>query len=152
MGVQTFARVHVLATKSKYRKNLRLGRIPLLPCLCREPKIAARALCSGHFWWIMTCESSRVGGPLFPKTSANSTNRQITAAMGNLGYEQGRRYSPNAFRRGATEEINDSGSTIAAIIKSCAWAEAGFKYYMDLQRDEAISISLLLLGNAYSNS
>ena len=72
--------------------------------------------------------------------------------MEKLGYDQGRKYSPHAFRREATEEIKDSGSTFATIIKSGTWTAAGFKSYLDLQRDEALNISRLLLENADSNS
>ena len=152
IGVQTFEQIEVLVIKFKYRKNIRGGCILLRPCLCNEPKMAARALCPVHFWWKKICESTRVGDPLFPKTYANSVNQQIKAVMDKLGYEQGRKYSSHAFRRGATEEIKDSGSTFATIIKSGTWTAAGFKSYLDLQRDEALNISRLLLENADSNS
>ena len=152
IGVQTFEEIQVLVIKSKYRKNIRGCCIPLRPCLCYEPKMAARALTPAHFWRKLVCDSGRVGGPLFPETSANSANRQIKAAMEKLGYDQGREYSSHAFRLGETEEVKDPGSTFAAIIKSGTWAAAGCKPYLDIHRDEALNISRLLLGNADSNS
>ena len=73
--------------------------------------------------------------------------------MEKLGYGQGRKYSPpTASNEGGTEEIKASGSTFAAIIKSGIWTAEGFKSYLDIQRDEALKISRLLLENAASNS
>ena len=136
-----FEKVQVSATKFKYRKNLRGGRIPARPCLLDGPKTAARPISPPHFWRMAICDSSRVGGPLSPKTSAGSIRQQIRKAMWKLGYGQGRSYSPHSFRRGETDEINDSGSNFATIIKSGTWAAAGFMSYLDLQRGESLNIS-----------
>ena len=72
--------------------------------------------------------------------------------MTKLRYDQGRKYSPHAFRRGATEEIKNSGPTFATVIKSGGWAAAGYKSYLDLQADEAVNISKLLLDTTNSDS
>ena len=116
------------------------------PCLFRCPKIAGRSAYPSQFWWEVVRDSSRVGRPLFSGTSANSINEQMNAAMGEVGCCLGREYSPYAFRRSTAEEIKDSGSTSAAIIKSGTWAADGLKSYVDLQRDDALNIPRLLLG------
>ena len=66
--------------------------------------------------------------------------------MAAMGFGQGGLYSPHAFRRGETQEIIDSGSTISTIIKSGTWLSACYKNYLDLKADEEINISTLLLG------
>ena len=90
--------------------------------------------------------------PLFPKTYANSINQQLKAVMTKLDYDRGHKYSSHAFRRGATEEIKNSGSTFATIITSGGWTAAGYKSYLDLQADEAVNISKLLLETTNSDS
>ena len=74
-----FEKVQVSATKFKYRKNLRGGRIPARPCLLDGPKTAPRPLLPAHFWRMAICDSPRVGGPLSPKPprapSANKSGR-----------------------------------------------------------------------------
>ena len=47
--------------------------------------------------------------------------------MRDLNYEDGHRYSPHAFRRGATREILNSGSTFPTILKSGIWNSGGYK-------------------------
>ena len=42
IGAEKFEKVHFRAIKSKYRKNLRGGRILIWPCICHGRKTAAR--------------------------------------------------------------------------------------------------------------
>ena len=72
--------------------------------------------------------------------------------MTKLGYPDGPKYSPHAFRRGATQEIKDSGSTIALIIQSGTWAHSGYKAYLGLQADFAINIPRFVLDALGSGS
>ena len=51
----------------------------------------------------------KAGAPLFPGIKPNAFNRQLKAAMAALGFGRGGMYSPHAFRRGATDEIKNSG-------------------------------------------
>ena len=72
--------------------------------------------------------------------------------MTKLGFSDGPKYSSHAFRRGATQEIKDSGSTLSVIIKSGTWTHSGYRAYLDLQADYAINISSLLLEALGSDS
>ena len=72
--------------------------------------------------------------------------------MTQMGYPGGPKYSSHAFRRGATQEIKDSGSTLALIITSGTWTHAGYKAYLDLQADFAINISRFALDALGSGS
>ena len=152
IGAQASDEIQDLATNPKYRQNIRGGCVLLRPCLCHEPETAARALFPSRFWWEMICDSVRFGDHMRPKTPAHSTNRQIKDVVGEIGYGQGRKYSPRAIRRGSNGEIKKPGAAFATIAKSGAWAEAGFKCYLGIQRGETRNISRLLLRNADSNS
>ena len=59
---------------------------------------------------------------------------------------------PHAFRCGATQEIKDSGSTLALIITSDTWTHAGYEAYLDIQADFAINISRFALDALGSGS
>ena len=72
--------------------------------------------------------------------------------MTRLGYNQGGKYSSRAFRRGATQEIKDSGPTLALIIQSGTWTRAGYKSYLGLQADYAVNISRFVLDAIGSDS
>ena len=53
---------------------------------------------------------------------------------------------------GETQEIKNSGSTLATIVKSGTWLSACYRNYLDLAADEAINISTLLLETIGSDS
>ena len=72
--------------------------------------------------------------------------------MTKIGHLGGPEFSSHAFRRGATQEIKDSGSTISLIIQSGTWTNAGYRAYLDLQADYAINISSLVLDALGSDS
>ena len=89
---------------------------------------------------------------MFPNVSANMFNPRLKRAMCDLNYVGGHRFPSHAFRRGATQEIFNSGSFLATILKSGMWNAAGYKSYLDLHADEAINISALLATAIDSDS
>ena len=152
MGIQRMDDTEVLVAKFRFRKNMRGGCILIRPCLCAETHDKARAICPIHTFWPLVAKNCGAHELLFPKLYANSVNQQLKAVMTKLNYDRGHKYSSHAFRRGATEEIKNSGSTFATIITSGGWTAAGYKSYLDLQADEAINISKLLLETTNSDS
>ena len=152
IGLQWMKETPVLAIKFRFRKNIRGGCILIRPCLCRIEDGNVRALCPIHGFWNAFQAVAPAYGPILPTLSANSVNRQLKAIMTALGYLRPHKYSSHAFRRGATQEIFASGSTLATIAKSGGWSAGGFRGYLDLQADEAANISALLLSAATSDS
>ena len=65
--------------------------------------------------------------------------------MCDLDYDQGRRFSSHAFRKGSAGEIKNSGSAFATILTSGLRSPGGFRFYLDLRADEAVNISALLI-------
>ena len=152
IGPATLNQTPVLVIKFRFRKNIRGGRILIRPCLCAGARSDARALCPVHGFWEHFGHDLPDHAPLIHGLSGNPVNRHLKAIMAGLGYLRARKYSPHAFRKGATQEISASGSTLATIIKSGAWAAGGYRGYLDIQADEAVNISALLLETANSDS
>ena len=84
--------------------------------------------------------------------NANNLNRLLKQTMLTLNFDRGGCYSSHAFRMGATDELKNGDSTLAAILKSGTWLSASYLQYLDLQADEAIKISALLLAGLSSDS
>ena len=141
----------VMVIKFKFRKNIRGGCVLIRPFLSAETHDKARLICPGHTFWTPVANTCGVNKPLFTTLHANSVNQHIKAAMVKLNYDQGHRYRPMPAA-GDTEEIKHSGSTFAAIIKSGTCTASGCKIYLDVQADEAINISKLLLDTSNPDS
>ena len=62
------------------------------------------------------------------------------------------RDSHPAFRLGATDEIKNSGTTLATMLKSGTWLAASYRNYLDIQAGDAINISTLLSGSLSPDS
>ena len=122
------------------------------PCLCGAASEAELELCPVHAVWPQIRDRVDAGGPLFPVFTANNFNRKLKQTTTALKCPEGGRFSPHAFRRGATQEIKNSGSTFATIVKSGTWLSARYRNYLDLSADEAINISTLLLDTLGSDS
>ena len=152
IGIRTFKETEVLVIKFSFRKNIRNGCILMRPCLCGAASETALELCPVHAIWPHIRDRVGAGGPLFPAYTANIFNRKLKQTMTALKYPEGGKFSSHAFRRGATQEIKNSGSTLATIVKSGTWLSACYRNYLDLSADEAINISTLLLETLGSDS
>ena len=152
IGIRTYEATDLLVVKFAYRKNIRGGCVLFRPCICAEPDCRARTLCPLHAIWPRIRDRTLAGGLLFPMFSPCSLNRTFKVVMTKMGYRDGPKFSSHAFRRGATQEIKDSGSTLSVIIKSGTWTHAGYKSYLDLQADYAINISRFLIESLGSDS
>ena len=102
--------------------------------------------------WPSIRQRVTVGFPLSPRLTANKFNRDLKATMTSLKIDQGGLYSPHAFRRGATQDIKDSGSTLGTILGTGAWLPGNFKHYINLMADDAINVSTVLLDTLGSDS
>ena len=141
MGIRRYSDHEMLVQKFAFRKNIRGGCVLFRPCLCSEKDHSARTLCPVRAIWPLIRQRTNAGDRIPPSYSPRSVNRTFKMVMTKMGYPDGPEYSPHAFRRGATQEIKDSGSTLALIITSGTWTHAGYKAYLDLQADFAINIS-----------
>ena len=152
IGPRTYNNTTALVIKFRFRKNIRGGCILIRPCLCEMVSQANRTFCPVHGFWATIRARLTPGELMFPGMSANMFNQRLKKVMCDLNYVDGHRFSPHAFRRGATQEIFNSGSVLATILKSGVWNAAGYKSYLDLHADEAINISALLATALDSDS
>ena len=67
---------------------------------------------------------AEAGSLLFPGFSANKFNTAPKALMAELRFDRDNEYSPMAFRRGAEQDILETGAALAVIITSGQWAAA----------------------------
>ena len=105
-----------------------------------------------HIFWPLVKLRVETGALIFPGFTANRFNLSLKALIADIRFDRAQEYSSKAFRRGATNEISETGSTLAAVITSGGWAAADYKSYLDMQMDEALNISSLLVEAADSDS
>ena len=60
-----------------------------------------------------------------------------------MGIESAERYSPKAFRRGASMDIMASGSTLAQIMRSAGWHSQAFRAYLLFQMEEECNMKAI---------
>ena len=121
IATRKYKETTALVIKFAFRKNIRNGCILMRPCLRGAPSGAANRLCPVHMVWPRIAGRVNAGDPLFPDLTPNTFNRQLKGTMTALGFDRGGMYSSHAFRRGATNEIKNSGSTLATIITFGTW-------------------------------
>ena len=152
MGRRMFKGKDLLLAKFAYRKSIKYGRILERPCICRPANPKATAICPVHVIWHIIRERADAGELLFRGWNSASFYRHLRKMMVDLGYSDGVKFSPEAFRRGDSEEIKNSGSTFATILTSETWNGAGYNASLDLQKDEDVNITALLLENGDSDT
>lgn len=118
IGISTYKKTDVLVMKFAYRQNLRNGCVLKRPCICSGKSPLARLLCPPHSFWNLVKLRAGAGALLFPGFTANKFNLALKALMEDLRCDRSQEYSSKAFRRGATQEISETGSAIAVIITS----------------------------------
>ena len=91
------------------------------------------------------------GNFISPSVTRSNINRIPKQTMILAGFDSGGLYSSRAFRRGATQAILASGSTLSAILTSGTWTAAGYRSYIDTQREEALNITRIIMEQANSD-
>ena len=99
-----------LVMKFSFRKNLVYGCILRRPCFSSVRTQRAIALCPVHTFWPLIKARVRSGHLISPSMTWRNLNRIIKAALGRLLAPHSERYSSHAFRRGAAQELKETGS------------------------------------------
>ena len=145
IAVRKHGATAVLATKCKFRRNIRIGRILMRPCLCGDIQRKYRRFLPAHALWPALRGRVVAGDPLFPAIRENSPNRLLKTQSTALDFDRGVAYSPHSFLRGATAEFKNWWLALASILKSGTWPSASYKNYMCAQSVGAIDVSALLI-------
>ena len=80
-----------------------------------------------------------------PWNTRNNINRPLKFALKKMSSPNAHRYTSNAFRRGDTQELLQSGGTIEIIKSPGAWIGNGFRSYIDLEFNKTRQIPRTLI-------
>ena len=151
IGVRKFKGVDTLVIKLGWRKNLAGGCILRRVCLCDESSLGRR-ICPPHRVWPLIRDRTQAGETLFSQYTKNNFNRNLKMILMKLNFPNGHRYTSKAIRRGATQELTETGKMMQVIKGSGAWVGDGFLSYIDLEFDKTLKISRLLISLEDSSS
>ena len=102
------------------------------PCFCRIGSDRAGYLCPVHSLWRHIRRRVSCGQKLSKVTNRRNFNRYLKRTLGEMSIHEASRYSPRSFRRGATQELRESGSGWPVIASAGVWNSPSFLGYVDL--------------------
>ena len=132
-----------LVAKLSWRKNLVSGCILRRPCFCSLSGSRAPLLCPVHAFWPLVKRRVEPGEFLFPAVTRRNFNCILKAALAKIHEPSADRYSSHAFRRGASQELKESGSPWTVVASSGFWRSPSFRGYVDLPRDVEVGVQKL---------
>ena len=135
----------MLIVKLAWRKHMPGGCILKRPCFCPHNNERASALCPIHWFWPLVRNSTKSGELLFKKIKQYNVNRYIRRALSNIAVPAAERYSSHGFRRGAAQELKETGSPFSIVGSLGQWSGASFKSYVDLSDELCRDLSKLLI-------
>ena len=142
-----------LVLKLRSRKSTRGGAIIMRPCFCDADDLGGKGICPIHDFWPAVCSSSLWGEDLFPTLRSRNINRILKGMLRSMKIPDADSFSTHAFRRGASMELKNSGSTLAQILKTVGWNSSAFRAYLSFIQDEEVNIrSILSNCDSYESS
>ena len=133
-----------LVLKLRKRKNVKKGMILVRPCLCKGAILNSRGLCPVHRFWPIIKRLTKPGEDIFPSLIRSNLNRILKAVFAKVGFTDSESYSSKCFRRGCSNAMKDSNSTLGQIMRAAGWNAAGFRSYLLLQKDEEAFVASLI--------
>ena len=82
----------------------------------------------------------------------SSFNRALRANLADAGYVYADQFSSHCFRRGATQELFNAGSSTDTTKSVGCWDAMGFRSYIDTQMADALKIARLVASAVNSDS
>ena len=113
------------------------------PCCCSLAGSRAPLLCPVHAFWPLIKRRVDPGALLFPTVNRRNFNRILRAALSKLQEPSADRYSSHGFRRGASQELKESGSPWTVVFSSGLWRPPSFRGYADMSRDVELGVQQL---------
>ena len=135
----------VLIVKLAWRKHMPGGCIMMRPCFCAHNTPRARGLCPIHWLWPWVRNHRQSGQFLFQRIDANNVNRYIRRSLANLNVPAAERYSSHGFRRGAAQELKESGAQWPIVAEVGKWNGLSFRPYVDLSGELADGMAKLFI-------
>ena len=133
-----------IVLKLRTRKATRGGAVLMRPCFCDGGDLGGMGICPVRDFGPAVCASSLWGGFLSPSLRSKKTNRMLKGMLRPTKVDQADSYSTRAFRRGASAELKNSGSSFAHVLKTVGWNSATFRAYVSYVEDEEVNIRSIL--------
>ena len=141
-----------MAVKLAYRKHMPAGCVMRRPCFCKLGSKNATRLCPVHWFWPWIANNIRSGQPLFPSLNGRNINRILRDVLRKINVPAVARYSSHGFRRGAAQELKESGSQWPIVASLGQWSSLCFKGYVDLSDEMAQEMGKLFIDSYDSES
>ena len=134
-----------LVLKLAWRKHMPGGCIMQRPCFCPHDTVRAKGLCPVHWFWPWVRRSRQCGALLFDKTNTRNLNRRLRYALAKIRIPAANLYSSHGFRRGAAQELKESGSQWPIVGEVGKWKGASFRTYVDLSDELSHDMAQLFI-------
>ena len=95
--------------------------------------------------WPLIRERVGRGDLLSTGFTRNNVNRILKATLIRISFPEGGEFTSKAFRRGAAQELLQTGNTLEVIKGSGGWWGSGCRSYVDIEMDNAFRISRALI-------
>ena len=145
IAVRQINGVDTLVLKLAWRKHMPGGCILQRPCFCPHSTERAKALCPIHWFWPWVRRTCRSGHSLFKTVNARNVNRYIRHALARLRIPAANLYSSHGFRRGAAQELKESGSQWPIVAGVGQWNGLSFRNYIDISDELSRDMAQLFI-------
>ena len=115
--------------------DLAAGCILRRPCFCTLAGTREAALFPVHTCWPLIRLRVAPWDPLFSSVKGRNFNRTPRAVMSKIRGPSAERFISQAFRRGASQELKESGSHRSVSASMGVWHPTAFRGYVDMSRD-----------------
>ena len=136
----------MLIVKLSYRKNMPGGCIMRRPCFCKLGSKNAARLCPVHWFWPWVTKR-KSGQQLFPSLNGRNINRILRAILKKIHVPASERYTSHGFRRGAAQELKESGSQWPIVASLGQWNSLCFNGYVDVSDEMAQQVGKLFINS-----
>ena len=152
IGIRTSPDGCILVAKLKWRKNITGGCILRRPCFCQGDRPASVACCPVHSLWPAIRARVPPGAPLFSAVDGRYFNNILRAVLTRSNVDEASRFSSYGFRRGAAQELKETGSHWAVVASAGLWKSPAFRGYVDLPDDVEQGVRNLVVADSDFNS
>ena len=116
------------------------------PCFCKLGSKNAARLCPVHWFWPWVTKR-KSGQQLFPSLNGRNINRILRAILKKIHVPASERYTSHGFRRGAAQELKESGSQWPIVASLGQWNSLCFNGYVDVSDEMAQQVGKLFINS-----
>ena len=145
IALRSIGGVQNLLLKLAWRKHMPGGCIMQRPCFCPHDTDRAKALCPVHWLWPWVRRTCKPGALLWKKTAGRNLNRCLRFALAKIRTPAANLYSSHGFRRGAAQELKESGPQWPIAGELGKWKGASFTSYVGISDELPHDVAQLFI-------